>query len=53
MTAGGGAKRDPRRHAAPLAHAGNVTVKEGETARFQVTVTPKCGDGASSRFFPA
>ncbi len=31
------------------AHAGNVTVKEGETAHFQITVTPKQDRGGSTR----
>ena len=31
------------------AHAGNVTVQEGETARFQITVTPEAGGGEASR----
>ena len=31
------------------AHAADVTVTEGETARFQITATPKSGNGASSR----
>ena len=31
------------------AHAGNVTVTEGETAQFEITVTPKSGNGESSR----
>ena len=30
-------------------HAGNVTVKEGETAKFQITVTPKSDNSASDR----
>jgi len=31
------------------AHAGTVTVTEGETARFQITVTPKSGNDGSGR----
>jgi len=31
------------------AHAGNVTVEEGETAQFRITVTPKWRHGGSAR----
>ena len=34
--------------AAP-AHAGNVTVEEGETAQFEITVTPKYGHSGPAR----